>query len=102
MIRAFVLTLIATLTTFGPAGSGVDLTTQVTHYETTCEKQVRTSRGIPPMSIYLDRGLIAWQKSHMIGNTPDAELAEYAAADAACSPATFDFDNMVIVNIEHA
>lgn len=80
--------------------------TRVNHYETPCELRERTARNIPTYSVDHSKGLIAYVWEHLDENyVPDAELADYWAALDACDVnepvAQWDFDNMILVNVEY-
>jgi hypothetical protein len=79
--------------------------TRVNHYETPCELRVRTERNIPAYSVDPSRGLMAYVHAHLNGSTPDAELRDYWDALDACDRdepvAKWDFDNMILVDVEY-
>lgn len=79
----------------------VGVVTQVNHYETPCQYQARTQRGIPPLSVDATRGLLGWTRQHMPGGVPDAELTDYWTAMSRCGRGDWDWDNKVRVAVEY-
>ena len=80
--------------------------TRVNSYETPCELRERTARGIPVYSVDPNKGLMAYTYAHMDESfVPDAELRDYWEALDACDRnepvAKWDFDNMILVNVEY-
>lgn len=109
MNKALLVALVAILAIAGPsltpmpasalgaAGSAIAAPTRINYYESPCAYRARTSRGIPPLTVDLSKGLIAWERSH-VGTAAAREY--HAALDACPSVARWNWDAMVLAHTE--
>jgi hypothetical protein len=105
IIGIFAVAAILGLFATAPAAEAAQGRTQVNHYETPCDNRERVARGIPAYSVHEGRGLMAYVRAHLDGDTPDAELADYWAALDACDRnhpvARWDWDHMILTHVEY-
>lgn len=105
IIGIFVVTAILAALLGVPAAEAAQGRTRVNTYETPCEQRERVARGIPPLSVHEDRGLMAYVYAHLDDRTPDAQLADYWAALDRCDRnhpvPKWAWDQMVLVNVEY-